>query len=206
MPICGSDARTLSPSVEQVQFKIPILQIGGIFMTGIIRTAATLALLTLGTSPVAFSQRNPRATSKIDIAGKFVMIEYGRPSMKGRDVLALIEPGKVWRMGADKSTTFTSDARLSFGKVTVPEGSYSLWLKKVGNRTFELVFNKQTGQWGTQYGGSIDDVASVPMTLSEGSEAVEMFTLSLARGAKANAGELTLQWGKAVLKAPFTVK
>ena len=175
-------------------------------MSGLIRTAATLALLTLGTSPVAFSQRNPRATSKIDIAGKFVMIEYGRPSMKGRDVLALIEPGKVWRMGADKSTTFTSDARLSFGKVTVPEGSYSLWLKKVGDRSFELVFNKQTGQWGTQYGGSIDDVASVPMTLSEGSEAVEMFTLSLARGAKANAGELTLQWGKAVLKAPFTVK
>jgi Protein of unknown function (DUF2911) len=206
MPICGSDARTLSPSVEQVQFKIPILQIGGIFMSGLIRTAATLALLTLVTSPVAFSQRNPRATSKIDIAGRFVMIEYGRPSLKGRDVLALIEPGKVWRMGADKSTTFTSDARLSFGKVTVPEGSYSLWLKKVGDRSFELVFNKQTGQWGTQYGGSIDDVASVPMTLSEGSEAVEMFTLSLARGAKANAGELTLQWGKAVLKAPFSVK
>jgi len=174
-------------------------------MSGLIRKTATLVLLTLVASTVAFSQRNPRATSKIDIAGKFVIIEYGRPSMKGRDLLALIEPGKVWRMGADKSTTFTSDARTSFGKVTVPEGGYSLWLKKVGDRSFELVFNKQTGQWGTQY-GSIDDVASVPMNFSEGSEAVEMFTLSLARGAKANAGELKLQWGKAVLKAPFTVK
>jgi len=30
--------------------------------------------------------------------------------------------------------------------------------------------------------------------------------LTLAQGAKANAGELTLQWGKLVLKAPFTVK
>jgi hypothetical protein len=44
------------------------------------------------------------------------------------------------------------------------------------------------------------------MSFSEGSEAVEMFTLTLAQGAKANAGELTLQWGKLVLKAPFTVK
>jgi hypothetical protein len=69
-----------------------------------------------------------------------------------------------------------------------------------------LVFNKQIGQWGTQYSGSIDDVASIPMTFSEGSEPVEMFTLSLTRGAKANAGELILQWGKAVLKAPFTIK
>ena len=175
-------------------------------MSGLIRKSATLVVLALLTGTLSFAQKNPRATSKVDIAGKFVMIEYGRPSMKGRDLLALVEPGKVWRMGADKSTTYTSDGRVSFGKMAVPEGSYSLWLKKTGNQTFELVFNKQIGQWGTQYSGSIDDIASVPMTFSEGSEAVEMFTLSLARGAKANAGELTLQWGKSVLKAPFTVK
>ena len=175
-------------------------------MSGLIRKSATLVVLALLAGTISFAQKNPRATSKLDIAGKFVMIEYGRPSMKGRDLLALVEPGKVWRMGADKSTTFTSDGRLSFGKMAVPEGSYSLWLKKTGNQSFELVFNKQIGQWGTQYSGSIDDIASIPMTFSEGSEAVEMFTLSLTRGAKANAGELTLQWGKAVLKAPFTVK
>jgi len=175
-------------------------------MSGLIRKSATLVVLALLAGTISFAQKNPRATSKLDVAGKFVMIEYGRPSMKGRDLLALVEPGKVWRMGADKSTTFTSDGRLSFGKMAVPEGSYSLWLKKTGNQAFELVFNKQIGQWGTQYSGSIDDIASIPMTFSEGSEAVETFTLSLTRGAKANAGELTLQWGKAVLKAPFTVK
>jgi len=205
MHTCGSDALALSPVIEQFSSQIP-RQNGGILMSGFIRKTATLVVLTLFTSIAAFSQRNPRATSKIDIAGKFVMIEYGRPSMKGRDLLALVEPGKVWRMGADKSTTYTSDARLSFGKMTVPAGSYSLWLKKVGEQSFALVFNKQVGQWGTQYSGSIDDVASIPMSFSEGSEAVEMFTLTLAQGAKANAGELTLQWGKLVLKAPFTVK
>lgn len=175
-------------------------------MSGLIRKTAIFVLFALVISPIAFAQKNPRATSKIDLAGKFIMIEYGRPSLKGRDTLAMMEPGKVWRMGADKSTTFTSDGRLSFGKIAVPDGSFSLWLKKVGDRSFELVFNKQTGVWGTQYAGSIDDVASVPMTFSEGSESVEIFTLSLTRGAKANAGELTLQWGKAILKAPFTVK
>ena len=175
-------------------------------MSGFIRNAVTVMVLMLVTVTAVFSQKNPRATSKVDIAGKFVMIEYGRPSMKGRDLLALLEPGKVWRMGADKSTTYTSDARLAFGKATVPEGSYSLWLKKVGDHSFDLVFNKQVGQWGTQYSGSIDDVASIPLTFSEGSETVEVFTVSLTRGAKANAGELMLQWGKAILKAPFTVK
>jgi hypothetical protein len=174
-------------------------------MSVLIRTTTSLALFALGATSVLFAQRNPRATSQVDLGGKYVMIEYGRPSAKGRDVLALAEPGKVWRMGADKSTTFTSDARVSFGKVAVPAGSYSLWLKRVGDRSFELVFNRQTGQWGTQY-ASIDDVASVPLDFSEGNEVVEVFTLGLTRGTKSNAGVLALQWGKAILKAAFTVK
>ncbi|MBM3802779.1 MAG: DUF2911 domain-containing protein [Acidimicrobiia bacterium] len=176
-------------------------------MSALIRTTTSLVvvLFTLGATGVSLAQRNPRATSQVDLGGKYVMIEYGRPSAKGRDVLALSEPGKVWRMGADKSTTYTSDARVSFGKVVIPAGSYSLWLKRVADRSFELVFNKQTGQWGTQY-ASIDDVASVPLDFSEGSESIEVFTLGLTRGAKSNAGVLALQWGKTILKSAFTVK
>lgn len=133
------------------------------------------------------------------------MVEYGRPSLKGRDMLGLAEMGKVWRMGADKSTTFTSDGKVSFGKVAIPEGTYSLWLRKVGDKSFELVFNKKSGQWGTQY-ESIDDLASVPMTFSEAGESVEVFTINLKQGAKSNVGEFEILWGKTVLKAPFTLK
>src|SRR5436189_1892395 len=78
-----------------------------------------------------YAQRNPRATAKFEKAGKYVMVEYGRPSLKGRDMLAQLQPGKVWRMGADKSTTFTSNTNLSFAKVSIPQGSYSLWLRKI---------------------------------------------------------------------------
>jgi Protein of unknown function (DUF2911) len=161
-------------------------------------------LILLATVPL-LAQRNPRATSKLELAGKFVMVEYGRPSLKGRDMLGLAEVGKVWRMGADKSTTFTSDGKASFGKVTVPEGTYSLWLRKVGDKSFELVFNKKSGQWGTQY-ESIDDLASVPLTFSEASESVEVFTINLKQGAKSNVGDFEILWGKTVLKAPFTLK
>src|SRR5689334_19258271 len=86
MHTCGSDPHTLASCGTAQSKHFP--QIGGIFMNGFLRNAATLVLLTLITVTAAFSQRNPRATSKVDIAGKFVMIEYGRPSMKGRDLLA----------------------------------------------------------------------------------------------------------------------
>jgi hypothetical protein len=174
-------------------------------MTTKVRRILDLGLVVVLTNIPAWAQRNPRATSKLELAGKFVMIEYGRPSLKGRDMLSMAEPGRVWRMGADKSTTITSDAKLVFDKATIPEGTYSLWLKKIGDMSFELVFNKKSGQWGTQY-ESIDDLASVPMSFSERTENVEVFTINLKKGAKSNAGEFELLWGRSVLKAPFTVK
>lgn len=174
-------------------------------MSALWQRIGVLGFLVCVSAALALAQRNPRATSKLDVGGKFVMIEYGRPSLKGRDMLAMAEPGKVWRMGADKSTTFTSDGKVSFGKVTIPEGAYSLWLRKTGDKSFDLVFNRKTGQWGTQY-ESIDDLASVPMTLTEGTESVEIFTINLNKSSKRNSGELELLWGKAVLKADFTVK
>lgn len=162
-----------------------------------------IVCFTLLVSTHLFSQKNPRATAKLEQDGKFVMIEYGRPSLKGRDMLAMAETGKVWRMGADKSTTFTSDSTINFGKVSIPQGSYSLWLKKLSEKSFELVFNKATGQWGTQH-EAIEDIASVPMTLSEGTESVDVFTINLGKAPKG--GSLELHWGKTILSSTFVLK
>ena len=97
------------------------------------------------------AQRNPRATAKFEKGGQFVIIEYGRPSLKGRDMFAQLQAGKIWRMGADKSTTLTCSSNISFGKTSIPQGSYSLWLRKVDDKNFQLLFNKTTGQWGTEH-------------------------------------------------------
>ena len=150
-----------------------------------------------------YAQRNPRATAKFEKGEQFVMVEYGRPSLKGRDMLSQLQPGKVWRMGADKSTTFTASANVSFGKVSIPQGSYSIWLRKVDDETFQLVFNKMTGQWGTEHDITQDN-ASVPLTLSQNSESVEEFTINVKETPKG--GELELLWGTTVLKAPFQFK
>lgn len=163
--------------------------------------SAWVALL----STNAFPQKNPRSTSRLDVGGKFIFVEYGRPSLKGRDMLSQLEVNKIWRLGADKSTTLTSDSNLSFNKLTIPQGTYSLWLKKLGDKSYELLFNKKSGQWGTQH-EAIDDFANVPLTYSESNESVEMFTINLVKAAKGNGGEFEILWGNAVLRAPFTLK
>jgi hypothetical protein len=160
-----------------------------------------LALLFVQTD--LHAQRNPRATARLEKGGQFVMVEYGRPSLKGRDMLGQLQPGKVWRMGADKSTTLTCSSNLSFGKVSVPQGSYSLWLRKEDDKNFQLVVNKTTGQWGTEH-DMIADFASIPLTMTQNSEGVEQFTISFKEAPKG--GDMELLWGTLILKAPFQFK
>jgi Protein of unknown function (DUF2911) len=160
-------------------------------------------VLFVASQSTIFAQRNPRGTARYEKGGKFVMVEYGRPSLKGRDMFGQLVVGKPWRMGADKSTTLTCSSDLSFGKVAIPAGSYSLWLKKTGDKAFTLVFNKTTGQWGTEH-NVVDDFATVPLSSAQGSEKIEQFTINMKEAGKG--AELQLLWDTTVMTAAFTMK
>jgi hypothetical protein len=154
---------------------------------------------------MAFAQGNPRGTSKLVLKGQTVSVEYGRPSLKGRTVeqlLGKLGPGDVWRLGADKSTTFATGVDLTFGAVSIPKGEYSLWARKAADG-WKLVFNKQHGQWGMQHDAA-QDLAATPLKESKGAKPEEMVTISLAK--EGEGGAITIQWGEKVLSASFKAK
>jgi hypothetical protein len=154
---------------------------------------------------MAFAQGNPRGTAKLVLKGQTVSVEYGRPALKGRAVeqmLGKLGPGDVWRLGADKSTTFATGVDLAFGEVTVPKGEYSLWARKVAGG-WELVFNKQHGQWGMTHDAA-QDLAATPLKETKGSKPEEMVTISLAK--EGEGGAIAIQWGEKVLSASFKAK
>jgi len=154
----------------------------------------------------ALAQRNPRGTATLTLKGKAVSVEHGRPSQKGRTVdqmLSQLKAGDVWRLGADKSTTFTTGLDLAFGDVTVPAGEYSLWMQKQADNSWKLVFNKQHGQWGTQHDAA-QDLVSAPLKQSQPAESVEMVTITLA--AAGEGGVISIEWGTMKVTASFTAK
>jgi hypothetical protein len=130
-----------------------------------------------------------------------ITIDYGRPSLKGRDMLSQLQEGASWRMGMNQATVLTTPVDLTFGSTKIAKGAYSLWLKKAGE-AFQLVFNSQTGQWGTQHDAS-KDVASVDMKKTPLSAPVETFTMELTPSA--NGGSVDLSWGTTKLSAPFQI-
>lgn len=143
-----------------------------------------------------------RGKAELNVAAGVVSVDYGRPSLKGRDMLSKLKDGDIWRMGMNQAAVFSSPADLSFGSTALDKGDYSIWLKKTAEG-FQLVFNSQTGQWGTQHDLS-KDVASVPLVTETLSDAVETFTIDLAKAG--DGGKISLTWGATKLSADFVAR
>ncbi|HEY1402631.1 MAG TPA: DUF2911 domain-containing protein, partial [Pyrinomonadaceae bacterium] len=78
------------------------------------------------------TQAQKAAPARADVAttvkGKKISINYGRPAMKGRDLLAQAPVGTVWRVGMNQATEITTEADLLVGGKELKAGKYSLWV------------------------------------------------------------------------------
>jgi hypothetical protein len=158
-----------------------------------------LAVLLLSAVPLTAYQEPPdgRGEAKATLAGKKLEIEYGRPSLRGRDMLAQAPVGFQWRLGSNAATRLATEADLVFGSVTVPAGKYVLKATRTGEEAW--VLNVLTGDDKT--------VADVPLTKAALPGSVETFIIKLTPDAKdKSAASLELEWGTTALRAPFKVK
>ncbi len=143
-----------------------------------------------------------RGKAELNAGGGGITVDYGRPALKGRDMLSKLNVGSFWRMGANQATVLTTPADLTFGSTKIAKGSYSLFLKREAADTYHLVFNSQTGQWGTQHDVS-KDVAGVPMKAQTVASPVEVLTIDLKPSS--NGGTFVMTWGTTQLSADFAV-
>jgi hypothetical protein len=164
----------------------------GTLIAGIVMAAsaalAPLAGQGAGGGPVA----SPRDTARGTVAGAHLLVDYGRPSKRGRVIWGGLVPwGDVWRTGANAATTFVTDKDLVIGGTAVPAGTYTLYSVPSQAGPWLLVVNKQTKQWGTEYHQE-QDFARIPMTTSPVSPAVEKFEISIVP--EGQGGAIHLAW------------
>lgn len=156
------------------------------------RIALLSIAVSLAAAPVL--SQSPRGEATLTLAGKSLAIEYGRPSLRGRDMLSRIQVGQPWRMGADAATTLRTEADLAFGKVRVPKGNYVLEATKVTEEAWQLEVMD----------GERKQLAQIPLTAVKLDEKVETFTIELTE--RKGGGEFVMMWDTIALKASFTAK
>jgi hypothetical protein len=161
-------------------------------------TAAAL----MGVTASLDAQSSPRDTTRASVGRATVVVDYGRPSKRGRDIFGGLVPyGEVWRTGANQATHFVTDKPLMFGSLMVPAGTYTIYTLP-GSTSWKLIINKQTGQWGTAY-DQAQDLGRVDMKVEKLAAAVEQFTIKVVPNDKG--GVVRLEWDTSAAVVPFMV-
>jgi hypothetical protein len=147
-------------------------------------------------------------------AGKpaLVRIDYGQPHLRGRKLLtdSLVPMGKVWRLGANAATLFTTDVDLTIGGKTVAKGRYVAQLLPEQTGWTLILQQETTGaaQVNVAAYDAAKDYARIALTATTLSTPQESLSITLVPSTAAGTqkGELTITWGTVHLKTDFVVR
>jgi hypothetical protein len=147
-------------------------------------------------------------------AGKpaIVRIDYGQPHLRGRMLLtdSLVPMGKVWRLGANAATLFTTDVDLTLGGKAVAKGRYVAQLLPERSGWTLILQQETTGaaQVNVAAYDAAKDYARIPLTATTLSTAQESLAITLVPSTAPGAqkGELVIAWGTVHLKADWVVR
>ena len=144
-----------------------------------------------------------RGTAEIVLGNTQASINYGRPELKGRNMLSQLPDGQVWRLGMNDATRLETNTDLLFGETLIQTGRYSIWAKKVSSDDWRLIFNSEADIWGLDRKAE-NDIAESPLESSELAESVEQFTIEMNPVDEGSA-EILMSWDTLQLRATFNV-
>ena len=140
-----------------------------------------------------------------------ISIRYGQPHARGRRIEGgLIPLDTVWRFGANEATILHTDVDITLGDIKLPRGDYSLFLR-YGKSGWQLIVNRGTGQWGTDYDPS-RDLGRITLAARKLAEPEESLTLYLVpeapkpgTGFAELRGVFRIKWGSTELSTGWSV-
>lgn len=126
------------------------------------------------------------ATGKIN--GATISINYGSPSVNGRQIWGALVPfDQVWRAGANDATTFETDKDVLIEGSKLPAGKYSFFIIP-NEKNCIVIFNKVAKQWGAYKYKATEDQLRVTVQPQTGSSVIEKLVY------KVNTNSVVLSW------------
>jgi len=101
---------------------------------------------------------SPRKKTTGNVNGVNVTIDYGSPAVRGRKIWGVLEKyGKVWRAGANATTSISIDKDIIIGGESLAAGKYAFFIIPDENE-WTIIFNRDWDEWGAYNYDSSQDV------------------------------------------------
>ena len=124
-----------------------------------------LLVLFIAFSYTSEAQKSPRMEAEGEVFGANVVIDYGAPSVRGREIWGGLEAyGKVWRAGANENTTISFDKAVKINGNELPAGKYGFFIIPNKDSDWVLIFNKRNADWGAYKYDQKEDAIRVNVT------------------------------------------
>lgn len=116
-------------------------------MRTIVSLLVFLATLSLD-AQIEHPKASPLATVKQNVGFSTIEVVYSRPAVRGRTIFGDLVPyGRIWRVGANSSTKFTTNTALTIQGNMLEAGTYALYAFPYESY-WEVVFHTNTDHWG----------------------------------------------------------
>lgn len=139
------------------------------------------------------SRVSPNAIAAQTFGTAMAVVEYGRPSVRDREIFGALVPfGEVWRTGANEATTLTVTEDVMLGGQALAAGTYSLFLIP-GEETWTVIANGTAQQWGAFNYDASQDVLRADV-IAETGRPVQEQMLVLFEDVDAEGATLILAW------------
>lgn len=140
------------------------------------------------------SRVSPNAIASQTFGITTATVQYGRPSVRGREVFGGLVPyGEVWRAGANEATTLTVSDDVMVEGVPLAAGTYALFVIPQEGDTWTVVLNETAEQWGA-YEYDMDQDAARVEVIAETGRPVQEQLLMLFEQVDAEGATLVLAW------------
>jgi len=124
---------------------------------------------------------SPAATAEGTIDGVKIKIAYSQPSARGRKMIGGVDPyGKVWRTGANETTSIEFSAPVKIEGKSVAAGKYALFTIP-GENEWVIIINTGYGKMGAYDYKESEDVIRATVKPTKTSAFVETFNIAVEK-------------------------
>ncbi|MDH5379397.1 MAG: DUF2911 domain-containing protein [Cyclobacteriaceae bacterium] len=146
---------------------------------------------------------SPRAEATGEVSGISITIDYGSPSVKGRTIWGVKEEyGKVWRAGANETTSINFSGDVLVGGEAVAAGKYGFFIIPNEEGDWVAILSTQWSQedhgiWGAMGYNEENDIVRINIMPTWADEIQERLEYSVSDNA------INFAWEKARLSIPI---